>query len=59
MTSRLAFRSAVIDALDTRVPDQHSACSTGACICMRAGSNTFRHGVWRYLKVSGNGIYFP
>jgi hypothetical protein len=39
MTSRLAFRSAVIDALDTRVPDQHSARSTGACICLRAGPN--------------------
>jgi len=39
MTSRLAFRSAVTDALDTRAPDQHRVRSTEACICLRAGSD--------------------
>ena len=39
MTSRLAFRSAVTDAPDTRAPDQHRVRSTEACICLRAGSD--------------------
>ncbi len=60
MTSRLAFRSAVTDALDTRAPDQHRVRSTEACICFACRpKHSFGQGVWQYLKVSGNGIYFP